>query len=104
MRVTATAGPPDSLADDLTRTVERAPVIALGNPREIVAAAAMIVLMVGVAAPSLLHLRGVAADGLFGNLAALGMGVQQYAATYGSSLPFTGWNSRLPGPRARIPA
>lgn len=98
-RVTATRRPVRLIrpADDLTRTVERgAPVIVrLGNLREIVAAAAMIVLMVGVAAPSLLHLRERGQRmACSANLAALGMGVQQYAATYGSSLPFTGWNSR----------
>jgi hypothetical protein len=83
--------------DDLTRTVERGtPVILrLGNMREIVAAAAMIVLMVGFAVPSLLHMRERGQRmACSANLAALGMGVQQYAQTFGSSLPFTGWNSR----------
>jgi hypothetical protein len=84
-------------ADNLTRTVERGTplILRLGNMREIVAAAAMIVLMIGFAAPSLLHLRERGQRvGCSANLAALGMGVQQYAQTYGSSLPFTGWSSR----------
>jgi hypothetical protein len=96
----AAAGRPVRLvrpADDVTELVERGtPVILrLGNMREIVAAAAMIVLMVGFAVPSLLHMRERGQRiGCSATLAALGMGLQQYAQTYASSLPFTGWDAR----------
>ncbi len=82
---------------DLRRHVEReTPLIfRIGSMREIVAAAAMIVLMIGFAVPSVLHMRERGQRmGCSANLAALGLGLQQYAATYNSSLPFAGWNSR----------
>lgn len=69
-------------------------IIRMHNFRDIIAVAAMIVLAVGVGVPSLLHLRErdrriVCAQ----NLAQIGRGVQQYAALYGDSLPFVGFNN-----------
>ena len=95
----ASAGRPPRLVrptDELTAAVEEsAPIVLrLGNLREIVAAAAMIILMVGFAVPSLLHMRERGQRiGCSANLASLGLGLQQYAQTYNASLPFTGWNS-----------
>jgi len=84
-------------ADVLTRLVEQqsTPVLRQGSLREILAAAAMIVLMVSVAVPSLLHLRERGQRmGCSANLAALGVGLQQYAQTFNASLPFVGWSPR----------
>lgn len=81
--------------DDLTRAAEAGGtmVIRLGNLREIVAVAAMLVLIVSVGLPSLLSVRERNQRmGCSQNLALLGQGVQQYAATFGSSLPFAGWS------------
>lgn len=82
-------------ADELTETLERRsqPVIRLGNLRDIVAVAAVLVLAVGLGIPSLLHMRERAERlGCSRNLQALGMGIQQYAQTFNASLPFTGWS------------
>lgn len=93
----AAAGPPPRVVrptDELTAAVEAngSIVLRLGNLREIVAAAAMIILMVGLAVPSLLQLRERNLRmGCSANLAALGVGLQQYAQTYNASLPFAGW-------------
>ncbi len=81
-------------ADDLTRAVEERSerVIKLGNLRQIVGLAAMIVLAIGVGVPSLLHMRERAQRiGCSRNLQALGYAVQQYATTFNASLPFAGW-------------
>ena len=93
--------------DNLTRTVERGtPVILrLGNMREIVAAAAMIVLMVGFAVPSLLHMREHGRrHGVFGKPGRSGDGcsavrpdVRFKPAVYG--LEFAGFLGAEPGPR-----
>jgi hypothetical protein len=94
------AGPPLQVlrpVDELTRVAERANgrVIRLGNLRDIVAVAAMIVLMVGVGVPGVLNMRERNQRmGCSQNLARLGQGLQQYATTYGSSFPFAGWASR----------
>jgi len=67
-------------------------IIRLGNLRDIVAVAAMIVLMVGVGVPSLLNMRDRNLRmGCSQNLALVGQALQQYASTYASSLPFVGW-------------
>ncbi|MBK9120103.1 MAG: DUF1559 domain-containing protein [Phycisphaerales bacterium] len=84
-------------ADALTAAVERRSerVIRLGNLRDIVAVAAMIVLAVGVGVPTMLHMRDRAQRvGCSYNLAQLGIGMQQYASSFGSSLPFAGWSGR----------
>ncbi|MGD8452916.1 MAG: hypothetical protein PVJ57_13935 [Phycisphaerae bacterium] len=71
-------------------------VIRLGNLREIISVAAMIVLMVGIGVPSLLNMRERNQRmGCSQNLARIGQGMQQYASTFGASLPFAGW-----GPQA----
>ncbi len=63
--------------------------------REIVATAAMVVLMIGFAVPSLLAMRERNQRmGCSANLAALGFGMQQYAQIHNASLPFIGWNPR----------
>lgn len=82
--------PPDQLTQTLERRADR--VIRLGNLRDIVAVAAMIVLAVGVGMPSLMHMRE--RQGRMGcswNLAQIGRGIQQYAAASYGSLPFVGW-------------
>ena len=95
----AEAGPAPRIirmTDELTESAEEAQgrVIRLGNLREIVAVAAIIVLMIGVGVPSLLNMRERNQRlGCSQNLALLGQGVQQYASVFGSSLPFAGWNS-----------
>ncbi|MCK4342574.1 MAG: hypothetical protein KAY37_12720 [Phycisphaerae bacterium] len=102
-RVTArvrSAGPPPRVVrptDDLTETVEgtRERVIRLGNLRDIVAVAALIVLAIGVGVPGLMHMRERNLRmGCSWNLAQLGHGVQQYATTFNASLPFVGWGGQ----------
>ncbi len=83
--------------DELTAAVERGAgrVIRLGNLRDIVAVAALIVLAVGIGVPSVLHVRERAQrHGCSQNLASLGFGLQQYANAFGSSFPFAGWSGR----------
>lgn len=80
--------------DELTAHVERQDVgiIRLGNLRDIVAVAALIVLAVGIGVPGLLHMRERSQRlGCSYNLAQLGVGLQQYASTYASSVPFAGF-------------
>lgn len=82
-------------ADRLTAALERRPerVLRLGNLRDVVAVAAMIVLAVGLGMPSLMHMRERQQRlGCSWNLAQLGRGVQQYASTFNASLPFAGWS------------
>ena len=98
-RVVAAASPPRIVrpADELTDTVadRDVRVLRLGNLREIVSVAAMIVLMVGFGVPSLLNMRERSQRmGCSSNLRMLGQGLQQYAGTFNASLPFAGWNSR----------
>ena len=102
-RITArvqAAGPPPRVVrprDGVTEAVEarQERVIRLGNLRDIVAVAAMIVLAVGVGVPGLMHMRERQQRmGCSWNLAQLGQGVQQYAANSFGSLPFAGWRLR----------
>ncbi len=84
-------------ADELTEAVERSGrrIIRLGNLRDIVAVAAMIVLAVGVGVPSLMHMRERQQRmGCSWNLAQIGRGIQQYASTFNASLPFAGWDGQ----------
>ncbi|MFH1748665.1 MAG: hypothetical protein ABIG44_16645 [Planctomycetota bacterium] len=96
----AAAGPPPRVVPsprELTWDADQSAVtvIRLGNLREIVAVAAMIVLMVGVAVPSLLHMRERSERmSCSRNLALVGQGLQQYASTFNASLPFAGWGAR----------
>lgn len=64
-----------------------------GSMRDILAAAAAIVFMVGVGIPGILSVRerNMRID-CSRNLQLLGQGVQQYASVFNSSLPFAGWN------------
>lgn len=67
--------------------------IPMQNFRDIAAVAAMIVIAVGVGVPGLLHLRERNQRMACAyNLAQVGRGVQAYAAVFGDSLPFAGWN------------
>ena len=96
-RVAAAGRPPRIVrpTDDLTQAAEQATgrVLRIGNLREIIAAAAMIVLMVSFGVPGLLHMRERGQRmACTANLAALGQGLQQYAQTFNASLPFAGWN------------
>lgn len=94
------AGPPPRVirpADELTRVLERdnRRVLRLGNLRDIVAVAALIVLGVGLGLPSMLHMRERQQRlGCSWNLAQLGAGLQQYASAFNASLPFAGWGSQ----------
>jgi hypothetical protein len=84
--------------DDLTQAAEQSVgrVIRLGSLREIVAVAAMIVLMVGLGVPGALHMRDRSQRmGCSANLAMVGRGLQQYASSFSGGLPFVGWNSRM---------
>lgn len=74
---------------------DRPPVILrMGNLRDIIAAAAVIVLVVGLGVPGFLNMKSRNQRiGCANNLALLGQGLQQYAATYASSLPFAGWDA-----------
>jgi hypothetical protein len=84
-------------ADHVAQTVEESAirVIRLGNLRDIVAVAAVVVLMVGIGVPSALHMRDRSQRmGCSANLAMVGQGLQRYAATFGDSLPFAGWNTQ----------
>ncbi|MGE3182578.1 MAG: hypothetical protein AB7N71_13180, partial [Phycisphaerae bacterium] len=75
--------------------LNRPPIILrMGNLRDIIAAAAIVVLVVGLGVPGLLNMKARNQRiGCANNLAMLGQGLQQYAATYASSLPFAGWDS-----------
>lgn len=67
-------------------------VIRLTNFRDITAVAATIVLAIGLGVPSLLQMRERNERMLCSaNLAEIGRGLQAYAAAYGDSLPFAGW-------------
>jgi hypothetical protein len=92
------AGPPPRVvrpSDEWTEAAERTNgrVLRLGNLRDLVAVAALIVLAIGVGVPSLMHMRERGERlGCSWNLAQLGRGVQQYASTFNASLPFAGWS------------
>ncbi len=61
--------------------------------RDVLALAAVIVLVVGLGVPSLLHVRE--RNRLMvcsANLSQLGQGLAAYAGTFGDSLPFIGWS------------
>lgn len=95
-RVRAAGTPPRVVrpADDLTRRLERQPerVIRIGQFRDIIGIAALIMLAIGVGVPGMLRMRDQAQRiGCSRNLQQLGMGVQQYANVFGASLPFVGW-------------
>ncbi len=91
------AGPPPQVvhqrspwSDAAERTSQR--VIRLGNLRDIVAVAALLVLAVGIGVPSVLHTRERQQRlGCSQNLWQLGMGVQRYSNVFSASLPFAGW-------------
>jgi hypothetical protein len=91
------AGPPPRVIrprDRLTDAVEqRNRIIRLGsNLRDVAAIAALIVLAVGFGVPGMLHVRDRQQRiDCSWNLARLGSGLQQYASTFGGSLPFVGW-------------
>jgi hypothetical protein len=82
--------------DGLTAEVEARGnrVLRLGNNlRDVAAIAALIVLAVGFGVPGMLHMRDRQQRiDCSWNLARLGAGLQQYASTFGGSLPFTGWS------------
>lgn len=67
-------------------------VLRAGNLRDLVAAAAMIVLAIGLGIPTMLHMREtnyrVACSA---NLARMGQGLAAYASTFNQALPFAGW-------------
>lgn len=98
-RVAQAGAPPRVVRpqDGLTKAVEKTngpTVLRLGNLRDLIAVAAMIVLAIGIGAPSLMHMRERGQRlGCSYNLAQLGRGLQQYAATNFGSLPFVGWGS-----------
>lgn len=67
-------------------------VLPVRSLRDVLAVAAVLVFAVGVGLPSLLQVRERSLRGLCAaNMARLGQGVQAYAATFGNSLPFRGW-------------
>ncbi|TWT40014.1 hypothetical protein RAS1_44070 [Phycisphaerae bacterium RAS1] len=83
-------------ADDrAVESLEREPhrIFRFGSMRDILAAAAAIVFIVGVGIPGVLSVRerNMRID-CSRNLQLLGQGVQQYASVFNSSLPFAGWN------------
>jgi hypothetical protein len=83
--------PPDELTAELERRTER--VIRLGNLRDIVAVAAMVVLAIGVGVPGMMHMRERQDRmGCSWNLAQIGQGMQQYVASSLGSFPFVGWS------------
>ncbi len=85
-------------ADSLTRTIEREQRLRLyhGSLRDILAIAAVIVLMVGLGVPSVLHVRSRNQRiGCSQNLAQLGQSMQRYAASHASNLPFAGWEPTM---------
>lgn len=68
-------------------------IIRLRGFRDVIAVAAMIVLAIGVGVPGILHMKERNNRMLCArNLAAIGQGMHQYAAVFGDSLPFVGWN------------
>lgn len=77
-----------------TVPVENERVIRLHSLRDVIAVAAVIVLAIGIGMPSLLHMRDRNQRTMCAqNLARLGVGLQQYASTFGDALPFVGWTS-----------
>lgn len=85
--------PRDALTDFVEQRSER--VIRIGYFRDVIAAAALIVLAVGVGVPGLMHMRERSQRlGCSHNLAQLGQGVQQYAGMFNANLPFAGWSGR----------
>lgn len=66
-------------------------VLRMGNWRDALAIAAVIVFAVGVGVPGMLNMKARNQRiGCSQNLAMLGQGIQQYTHTYASSLPFVG--------------
>ncbi len=69
-------------------------VLAFGGLRDVISVAAVFVLMVGLGVPGLINMRQRNQRiGCNQNLASLAQGLQSYATTYGSALPFLGWGS-----------
>lgn len=63
--------------------------------RDVIASAAMVVLIVGVGVPSLMQVRERSQRmACSSQLARLGQGFAMYGSTFGDSLPFTGWSSQ----------
>ncbi len=95
--------------DQWTAALEERPerIIQLGSLRDVIGIAAIVVLAIGLGVPGLMHARE-RSDRLActRNLQMLGTGVQQYASTFGSSLPFAGFaqagNSWLPSDDPQI--
>jgi hypothetical protein len=87
------AGPPLRMTRTPEQRAERG--LRLGQLRDLIAVAALLVFAVGIGVPSMLHMRERNQRlGCSWNLAQIGAGVQQYAAMFNSSLPFAGWNER----------
>lgn len=63
--------------------------------RDLIAVAAVLVMMVGLGVPGLLQMRERARRvACSWNLGQIGRGLQAYAQTFGESLPFVGWDPR----------
>lgn len=70
-------------------------VVRIGNLRDLVATAAILVFIVGLGVPALLQVRERSQRiACSANLARVGQGLAAYATTFGSSLPFAGWGSQ----------
>lgn len=75
-----------------TRITSEPVVLRMGNLRDIIAVAAVVVLAVGLGVPGVLNMKARNQRLMCGqNLATLGRGVQQYTSAYASALPFAGW-------------
>lgn len=69
-------------------------VLRAGNFRDLIAAAAIIVLAIGLGVPTMLHMRETNHRvGCSANLARMGQGLASYASTFNQALPFVGWGS-----------
>lgn len=80
--------------EDLARHQERTPdfLVRSTNLRDIIAVAAMIVLVVGLGVPSVLSMREAKhRTACSWNLAQIGRGVQNYIA-FNAGMPFAGWS------------
>ncbi len=83
-------GAPAAQPDNRLRRVFR-----LGGLRDLVAVAALLVFAIGVGVPGILQVRQRNQRILCSaNLMQVGQGLQQYASTFGNSLPFAGWSAR----------
>ncbi|MGE0478935.1 MAG: hypothetical protein AB7Q17_00560 [Phycisphaerae bacterium] len=70
-------------------------IVRIGNLRDLVATAAILVFMVGLGVPALLQVRERSQRiACSANLARVGQGLAAYATTFGSSLPFAGWGTQ----------